>query len=80
MAEKDKKPTKTTSNKVAKKTVIEENELFFGDNSLVNEPVITKDSEQKSMEIKLEITNPINLDKASQIKEDSDVEELNSKI
>lgn len=80
MAEKDKKPAKTTSKKVSKKTVIEENKLFFGDNSLVNEPVITKESEQKSMEIELEITNPINLEIASHIKEDSDVEELNSKI
>jgi hypothetical protein len=80
MAEKDKKTAKTTSKKVAKKTVIDENKLFFGDNSLVNEPVITKESEQKSMEIELEITNPINLEKTFKIKEDSDIQELKSKI
>lgn len=80
MAEKDKKTAKTTSKKVAKKTVVEENKLFFGDNSLVNEPVITRESEKKSMEIELEITNPTNLEKASQIKEDSDIQELKSKI
>ena len=49
MAEKDKKTAKTTSKKAAKKTVIEENKLFFEDTSLVNEPLITKDSEHNSI-------------------------------
>jgi len=80
MAEKDKKPTKPTSKKEEKKTIIEENRLFFEDNTLVNEAFITKESEQKSMEIKLEITNPINLEKSSQIKEESDKQQLKSKV
>ena len=80
MAEKDKKTAKNTTKKVAKKTVIDENKLFFGDNSLVNDPVITEDSELKSKEIELEITNPINNEKSTQIKEDSEKQELNSKV
>ena len=80
MAEKDKKTAKTTTKKVAKKTVIDENKLFFGDNSLVNDPVITEDSELKSIEIELEITNPINNEKSIQIKEDSEKQELDSKV
>jgi hypothetical protein len=79
MPEKDKKPAKTTSKKAAKKTVIEENKLFFEDTSLVNEPLITKDSEHKSIEIELEITNPINSEKSIQINEDLDSQELKSK-
>lgn len=76
MEEKDKKTTKTTSKKEAKKTVVGENKLFFEDTTLVNESVIIKESEQKSKEIELEITNPINLEKLSQIKEDSDILEF----
>ncbi|NBV09272.1 MAG: hypothetical protein EBS09_09255 [Flavobacteriia bacterium] len=79
MAENDKKTAKTTSKKAAKKTVIEENKLFFEDTSLVNEPLITKDSEHKSIEIELEITNPINSEKSIQINEDLDSQELKSK-
>ncbi len=80
MAEKDKKTTKTTSKKVAKKTVVEENNLLFGDNSIVTETVLSKVTEDKLMEIELELNNQIDYENSIQGKENPNVKGEKSKV
>ncbi|PXY46497.1 hypothetical protein [Flavobacterium hydrophilum] len=67
MAEKDKKTARATSKKVAKKTIVEENNSLFSEDLLVSENAKQDESENKMKEVQLEITNNIGIEKTTEI-------------